>query len=144
MIKGHVSSLFLPLNPSSSSSSFIFFTDKYSSKSNIIQRATKLKLTAFLRLTTQTFLIHYLRRQGPLTVFAPSNIAWYSWLNSEEGKRIRQNDYVLRLVLLCHIVGGKWPTVFLKNEEVLESLAPLHHRTLRVKFYDDQAKVSSV
>ena len=101
-----------------------------------MQVAKKLGLSKFVYLAKKSMLHHTLRTIGPITIFIPSNKALDKYLKTEYGKRAFNNNYALRMFLLVHIFGGRWPKLFIKDRRRLENFLPGALREVNMKFYD--------
>ena len=112
-----------------------FLPDKYSSKDNIIQVAKQLGLTTFVELLQRTFLHWTLRASHLLTVFIPTNDALKNFFTTTAGVEVLKDNYKLRVFILMHVVGGKWPTHFMRGRKRLECILPGKWRELNLQFY---------
>lgn len=111
------------------------FADKYASKDNIIQVAKQLGLTTFVELLHRTYLHWTLRASRPITVFIPSNEALKNFFTTAAGVEVLKDNQQLRVFILMHVVGGKWPTHSMRNRKRLECILPGKWRELNLQFY---------
>lgn len=118
----------------------VSFSDKFASRYNIIQVARKLGLTKFIYLAKKTLIHNILSKMKNVTIFIPNNEAIEKFLNSKQGKRTFNNNYVLRVFLAMHVFGGRWPTELIRNKQKLENILPGRFQDMNLKFF---AKVSN-
>ena len=114
---------------------YSFFPDKYSSKENIVKVAKQLGLTTFVELLQRTFLHWTLRASRLLTVFIPSNEALKNFFTTAAGIEVLKDNHKLRVFILMHVVGGKWPTHLMRVRKRLECILPGKWRELNLQFY---------
>ena len=79
---------------------------------------------------------HILSTTKSITVFIPSNFALEQYLGTESGKKILENDSALRVFIVMHVFGGKWPEMLIKRRRKLENFLPGKGREMNIMIYD--------
>jgi len=116
---------------------------KAASLHDIIKVASKLGLSKFIYLVKKSRLHHILSTTKSITVFIPSNFALEQYLGTESGKKILGNDSALRVFIVMHVFGGKWPEMLIKRRRKLENFLPGKGREMNIMIYDQNIVIQN-